>query len=73
MHWAAEKGSRGSTNSAPRRAEGALTISKNPMKDWKASVRTWEKGNKKVSDKPTNAYNNPAQNEFNDLERFYAN
>lgn len=49
-------------------------IGKNPMKDWKASVRTWERSNTpKAPDKPTNAYHNPTQNEFNDLGRFYAN
>lgn len=48
-------------------------VGKEPMKDWKASVRTWEKGDKKPPGKPTNAYINPVQKEFNDLERFYAN
>lgn len=38
MHWAAAKRSGGSTNRAPSGAEGALTISKNPMKDcWEQS------------------------------------
>ena len=47
-------------------------VGKEPMKDWKASVRTWERGDKKPPGKPTNAYINPTQEEFNDLERFYA-
>ena len=52
-------------------------VGKEPMKDWKASVRTWEKGNNssppKPPNKPTNAYHNAMQSEFNDLESFYAN
>ena len=52
-------------------------IGKNPMKDWKACVRTWEKGGssppKSFPSKPTSAYINPAQKEFDDLSGFYAN
>lgn len=48
-------------------------VGKEPMKDWRASVRTWEKGNARAPDKPSNAYVNPSQKEFEDLERFYAN
>lgn len=49
-------------------------IGKNPMKDWKACVRTWEKGgNSSPPSKPTSAYINPAQKEFDDLSGFYAN
>ena len=48
-------------------------VGKEPMKDWKASVRTWEKGDKKPPGKPTNAYINPTQSEFDNLEGFYAN
>jgi hypothetical protein len=52
-------------------------VGKESMKDWKASVRTWEKGNNssppKPPNKPTNAYHNAMQSEFNDLESFYAN
>lgn len=48
-------------------------VGKEPMKDWKACVRTWEKSStSKPPSKPTNAYINPMQEEFNDLERFYA-
>ena len=52
-------------------------VGKESMKDWKASVRTWEKGNNssppKPPNKPTNAYHNAMQSEFNNLEGFYAN
>ena len=49
-------------------------IGKNPMKDWRACVRTWEKGgNSSPPSKPTSAYINPAQKEFEDLSGFYAN
>ena len=49
-------------------------IGKNPMKDWKASVRTWEKSSgKSPPNKPSNVYINPAQKEFDDLSGFYAN
>ena len=49
-------------------------IGKNPMKDWKACVRTWEKGgNSSPPIKPTSVYVNPAQKEFDDLSGFYAN
>ena len=49
-------------------------IGKNPMKDWRACVRTWEKGgNSSPPSKPTSAYINPAQKEFDDLSGFYAN
>ena len=48
-------------------------VGKEPMKDWKASVRTWERGDKKPPGKPTNAYINPTQSEFDNLEGFYAN
>ena len=48
-------------------------VGKEPMKDWKACVRTWEKSStSKPPGKLTNAYINPTQEEFNDLERFYA-
>lgn len=49
-------------------------IGKNPMKDWRACVRTWEKGgNSSPPSKPTSAYINPSQKEFEDLSGFYAN
>lgn len=49
-------------------------VGKEPMKDWKACVRTWEKSStSKPPGKPTNAYINPTQSEFNNLEGFYAN
>ena len=48
-------------------------IGKNPMKDWKACVRTWEKGSTSPPNKPSNAYINPSQKEFDDLSGFYAN
>ena len=49
-------------------------VGKEPMKDWKASVRTWERGStSKPPGKPTNAYINPTQSEFDNLEGFYAN
>ena len=49
-------------------------VGKESMKDWKASVRTWEKSStSKPPGKPTNAYINPAQSEFDNLEGFYAN
>lgn len=48
-------------------------IGKNPMKDWKACVRTWEKGSTSPPNKPSNAYINPTQKEFDDLSSFYAN
>ena len=48
-------------------------IGKNPMKDWKACVRTWEKGSTSPPNKPSNVYINPAQKEFDDLSGFYAN
>ena len=49
-------------------------VGKEPMKDWKASVRTWERsGTSKPPGKATNAYINPAQSEFDSLEGFYAN
>ena len=48
-------------------------IGKNPMKDWKACVRTWEKGSTSPPNKPSNAYINPSQKEFDDLSSFYAN
>jgi hypothetical protein len=52
-------------------------IGKNPMKDWKACVRTWEKGGssppKIVQQKPSSVYVNPTQKEFDDLSGFYAN
>jgi hypothetical protein len=48
-------------------------IGKNPMKDWKACVRTWEKGGSSPPNKPTNVYVNPSQKEFDDLSGFYAN
>lgn len=47
-------------------------IGKNPMKDWKASIRTWERSNKSEA-KPTNAYHNSSQSEFNELDKFYSN
>lgn len=48
-------------------------IGKNPMKDWKACVRTWEKGSTSPPNKPSNVYINPSQKEFDDLSEFYAN
>ena len=52
-------------------------IGKNPMKDWKACVRTWEKGGssppKSFPNKPSSVYVNPTQKEFDDLSSFYAN
>lgn len=52
-------------------------IGKNPMKDWKACVRTWEKGGssppKSFPSKPSSVYVNPSQKEFDDLSGFYAN
>ena len=48
-------------------------IGKNPMKDWKACVRTWEKGGSSPPNKPSSVYVNPAQKEFDDLSGFYAN
>ena len=48
-------------------------IGKNPMKDWKACVRTWEKGSTSPPNKPSNVYVNPTQKEFDDLSGFYAN
>ena len=49
-------------------------VGKEPMKDWKACVRTWEKSSaSKPPGKPTNAYINPTQSEFDNLEGFYAN
>ena len=48
-------------------------IGKNPMKDWKACVRTWEKGSTSPPNKPTSVYVNPSQKEFDDLSGFYAN
>jgi hypothetical protein len=48
-------------------------IGKNPMKDWKACVRTWEKGGSSPPNKPSSVYVNPAQKEFDDLSSFYAN
>lgn len=49
-------------------------VGKEPMKDWKACVRTWEKSStSKPPGKPTNAYINPMQSEFDNLEGFYAN
>ena len=52
-------------------------IGKNPMKDWRACVRTWEKGGssppKSFPSKPSSVYINPSQKEFDDLSAFYAN
>lgn len=48
-------------------------IGKNPMKDWKACVRTWEKTSNNSPPKPSNAYINPSQSEYDDLSGFYAN
>ena len=48
-------------------------IGKNPMKDWKACVRTWEKGGSSPPNKPSSVYVNPTQKEFDDLSGFYAN
>lgn len=48
-------------------------IGKNPMKDWKACVRTWEKGSASPPNKPSSVYVNPSQKEFDDLSSFYAN
>lgn len=48
-------------------------IGKNPMKDWKACVRTWEKGSTSPPNKPSSVYVNPSQKEFDDLSGFYAN
>ena len=48
-------------------------IGKNPMKDWKACVRTWEKGGNSPPNKPSSVYVNPTQKEFDDLSGFYAN
>lgn len=48
-------------------------IGKNPMKDWKACVRTWEKGSTSPPNKPSSVYVNPSQKEFDDLSSFYAN
>lgn len=48
-------------------------IGKNPMKDWRACVRTWEKGGSSPPNKPSSVYVNPAQKEFDDLSGFYAN
>ena len=48
-------------------------IGKNPMKDWKACVRTWEKGSASPPNKPSSVYVNPEQKEFDDLSGFYAN
>lgn len=48
-------------------------VGQNSMKDWKASVRTWEKSNTPKTDKPSSAYVNPSQKEFDDLSGFYAN
>lgn len=42
-------------------------VGKNKMKDWKAAVRTWEKD----KDPPKNTFN--ADNQFDDLSKFYAN
>ena len=47
-------------------------VGKNPMKDWKASVRTWERTSS-LESKPTNAYHNSSQSEFNELDKFYSN
>ena len=48
-------------------------VGKESMKDWKACVRTWEKSStSKPPGKPTNAYINPAQSAFDNLEGFYA-
>lgn len=47
-------------------------VGKNPMKDWKASVRTWERTSS-LENKPTNAYHNSSQSEFNELDKFYSN
>ena len=44
-------------------------VGKEPMKDWKACVRTWEKSStSKPPGTPTTAYINPTQSEFNNLE-----
>ena len=48
-------------------------IGKNPMKDWKACVRTWEKTSNSSPPKPSNAYINPSQSEYDDLSMFYSN
>ena len=48
-------------------------IGKNPMKDWRACVRTWEKGGSSPPNKPSSVYVNPTQKEFDDLSGFYAN
>ena len=46
-------------------------IGKNPMKDWKACVRTWEKGSTSPPNKPTNAYVDTNSEEYKDLEGYY--
>ena len=46
-------------------------VGKDPMKDWKASVRTWEQREKREK-KPPNSFHNFEQREdvdFNDIER----
>jgi hypothetical protein len=48
-------------------------IGKNPMKDRKASIRTWEKTSNSSPPKPSNAYINPSQSEYDDLSMFYSN
>lgn len=46
-------------------------IGKNPMKDWKACVRTWEKGSTSPPNKPTNAYVDTNSEQYKDLEGYY--
>lgn len=48
-------------------------IGKNPMKDWKACVRTWEKTSNNSPPKASNAYINTSQSEYDDLSGFYSN
>lgn len=49
-------------------------IGKNKMKDWQASVRTWEQ-NEKKKNKPqtTQAYKDNTTGQYGDLSKFYAN
>ena len=48
-------------------------IGKNPMKDWKACIRTWEKTSNNSPPKASNAYINTSQSEYDDLSGFYSN
>lgn len=46
-------------------------IGKNPMKDWKACVRTWEKGSTSPPSKASNAYVNQQSDEYKELDGYY--